>query len=1369
MISIWFKRSLSLLLAIILLASVQRPGLRAYSQQRWVDLELSNYYPRVYPGESISINAVVTHLGGAPKWVVKLYVSSPLPVGVAVAITPSEGVLDYVGDKMTSQVTFDVAPSVKPGVYRVNLTADAIWPPEEEYGEAGESGTKWRYRITVSFPLIVMARPADLHVSMLVAIPSAPRVGDKVYFTATIANIGEGDAGPSTVAFLVDGKLHAAISIRPIPAGGSINVTAPPWTAVLGNHTITCVADYFDQVPEGYYEGGEFNNELTIFLEVFERPSFKLNITPAERTVMAGNSTTFVIEATSLGGFDGWVNLTVRISPSDGKVRLELKPTRIRVAPKGKTVVDQFRAELKATTNEKAFGNYTITVEGEGIDVPTGIKAEDSANCTLQVVSVGIEEVKAFYKLNSFFLDMSGLVKPNKYYVRVKGEVDRVEFVVNKRVAVGKKVVIGGKEWYVSPEYDMGAVRTNLLIRVVGERGDAFRKVIKTNVYRTPTWLKAFILEARVKGQLHSDVKGKGDFDHTWILEFKVKYPPDELPGSLELDRRKLFGGSYGFKLPAEVSATLTSERKAEIGGGGKYEIKVSDAKAGIKAGIYGTIVITDRISLSHLTLRVGGSVEIPIFKYGKVFKIWIIKVGVEIGVAIFGEADYEYIVIPVEGMGNLMPGFSWKESSASYTLGLKAWATAAIIVLSLKAEGWGKITFKVYVPRPYWRKDSLILNVGVTVTLEHWFGSYTLLKIERTYPSHEIVKTTGWLWIPRTWAVEPYSEYRWVPGAEEGLYLWNVYISTRPYLAHDGRNTIVVWMHDDVSKPYLKGYEIYYALWNATEKAWTRPRPITNNTLIDGDPAVTFLPDGRAIAAWATIMREVTNETDPLSVMPYSETRYSVWEPETGRWSKPARLTNNSVFEAFLELSAGGGTPVLAWIADEDANLSTMDDISIYASMWNGDGWTAPARIARGILVVPRIAVSSLGDKAIIVWAQHTDGNLSTLGDIELFYSAFEGGSWSSPIRLTRNYVEDSSPSLAARGGRIALAWIEKSANDTLKLSWLQDGGFENPLSIVTRPKISSVDLEINRRGEPVILWHDGMLQRPFYTAFVAVDGAWTRPEPLTTTPLYQRDFDMGLTDDGKIIGMGVAYNSTEMRAGLYSIMRSYIVNKPPRASFSYSPDRPLVGEEVTFEDRSVDPEGFLAAWNWSFGDGTWSSERNPTHVFRKEGRYTVTLTVSDEMGLRSSHTREVEVYRRANISVRGPGGWIGMGDKVTIEGTLDPPLEGAAIKIIVVSPTGKRAEAIVRTGKMGEFAYTLIPREMGSWRVQTVFEGADYLLPGQSETMVLNVGPPLYLVALIILALALISVLVLRRARGRKDRRSGAQQANRSGIEAR
>ncbi len=84
---------------------------------------------------------------------------------------------------------------------------------------------------------------------------------------------------------------------------------------------------------------------------------------------------------------------------------------------------------------------------------------------------------------------------------------------------------------------------------------------------------------------------------------------------------------------------------------------------------------------------------------------------------------------------------------------------------------------------------------------------------------------------------------------------------------------------------------------------------------------------------------------------------------------------------------------------------------------------------------------------------------------------------------------------------------------------------------------------------------------------------------------------------------------------------------NTSPTAAFSFSPSDPTAGASVSFTDESTDPDGEIASWDWSFGDGAFSTEQNPSHTYNAADTYEVTLTVTDDDGATGSVTQEVEV----------------------------------------------------------------------------------------------------------------------------------------------
>src|SRR6184192_2635496 len=80
---------------------------------------------------------------------------------------------------------------------------------------------------------------------------------------------------------------------------------------------------------------------------------------------------------------------------------------------------------------------------------------------------------------------------------------------------------------------------------------------------------------------------------------------------------------------------------------------------------------------------------------------------------------------------------------------------------------------------------------------------------------------------------------------------------------------------------------------------------------------------------------------------------------------------------------------------------------------------------------------------------------------------------------------------------------------------------------------------------------------------------------------------------------------------------------NQPPAASFTSS----CTSLTCHFTDTSIDPDGSVAAWSWSLGDGSTSTDQSPGHVYATGGTYTVRLTVTDNKGTTNSTSQSVTV----------------------------------------------------------------------------------------------------------------------------------------------
>ncbi|MGD8626067.1 MAG: PKD domain-containing protein, partial [Anaerolineae bacterium] len=104
--------------------------------------------------------------------------------------------------------------------------------------------------------------------------------------------------------------------------------------------------------------------------------------------------------------------------------------------------------------------------------------------------------------------------------------------------------------------------------------------------------------------------------------------------------------------------------------------------------------------------------------------------------------------------------------------------------------------------------------------------------------------------------------------------------------------------------------------------------------------------------------------------------------------------------------------------------------------------------------------------------------------------------------------------------------------------------------------------------------------------------------------------------------------YNGAAPDQGAFEAEGGGTPNQPPVAVASADPQSGMAPLTVQFSaDGSSDPDGTIVAYAWTFGDGSASSEANPTYTYNGAGTYQVTLTVTDDGGATADDTLTIDV----------------------------------------------------------------------------------------------------------------------------------------------
>lgn len=133
------------------------------------------------------------------------------------------------------------------------------------------------------------------------------------------------------------------------------------------------------------------------------------------------------------------------------------------------------------------------------------------------------------------------------------------------------------------------------------------------------------------------------------------------------------------------------------------------------------------------------------------------------------------------------------------------------------------------------------------------------------------------------------------------------------------------------------------------------------------------------------------------------------------------------------------------------------------------------------------------------------------------------------------------------------------------------------------------------------------------------------TIPMTVTLEPNATRSYEVGLSVPATAVAGSEQRVTTEAYLNESPLMSDLVVLEArvgPMAWFEAEPAAGATPHTVVFQDNSV---GEITAWLWDFGDGSQSTQPNPTHVYAAPGVYTVSLTVTGPSG--------TDVYARMNL----------------------------------------------------------------------------------------------------------------------------------------
>jgi hypothetical protein len=357
-------------------------------------------------------------------------------------------------------------------------------------------------------------------------------------------------------------------------------------------------------------------------------------------------------------------------------------------------------------------------------------------------------------------------------------------------------------------------------------------------------------------------------------------------------------------------------------------------------------------------------------------------------------------------------------------------------------------------------------------------------------------------------------------------------YAYAAPAIAHhtDGSKTLI-WVDEDPDKLASGRLEIVGSRFE--NGAWSTPVPLTDDALLDFQPTITALTDGRALAVWthATAVADPI-VPDPTTLLESFELRYAIFDPATDSWSAPMILAVAGM-DFLPQIVPHEGTAELVYFHDPDGStflfpqdVATVDH-QLFSRTFDGAIWSNPILLLDDVTshVAPQVLVGALGAgiDAIAVLAEPL---LTTQSGLRT--AVRRSGVW-EPRLLLADEAAPVSPQLTTLPeGGVGIAWLRRQVadandpdtrNDQLVWAEFRDGSLSAPRVLHQAAGISEPVLYTDPSGQVAVSWLESVADDVSVAYLVRdVNGTFGVSQQLASTPDQVPWWLLSWLDEGQL-----------------------------------------------------------------------------------------------------------------------------------------------------------------------------------------------------------------------------------------------------------
>ncbi|MFR8012121.1 MAG: leucine-rich repeat protein [Clostridia bacterium] len=311
-----------------------------------------------------------------------------------------------------------------------------------------------------------------------------------------------------------------------------------------------------------------------------------------------------------------------------------------------------------------------------------------------------------------------------------------------------------------------------------------------------------------------------------------------------------------------------------------------------------------------------------------------------------------------------------------------------------------------------------------------------------------------------------------------------------------DGR-MMMAWIEDDPERDAYNRLRLVYSVWE--NGVWSQPKAVADDGTNDGYPALAT--DGKNIfIAWQNVNRLLTEEdADSIdAILTGSEICIAQYDNGSDSFINQKVLTNNAVYDYSPVLAVDNGTAILYWLHNDANDLTKAGSTTIY-SYSSSSGMSAPVLTEANYIL--DMDCSAQAGEVQLAYSMDQDGDVSTTDDIKVY--ALAGG---DQIQCTPAEQMDESADFAVAYGMLDgtdTLFFADSDNIYYFRNGVVHAVFRNARAI-------HGDLQILEDGETTgLMWTESSESGTELWMCMYSDGIWSEPVQLTETGAMIHDVD--------------------------------------------------------------------------------------------------------------------------------------------------------------------------------------------------------------------------------------------------------------------